>query len=79
MKKLFRGPVIYILIIAAIFLLTQSSSLFSADTGKKKDYSEFLQLVKEGQITKISITQNDLVAMKKGSAVSEKDFPKKYD
>ncbi|MBP3940156.1 MAG: ATP-dependent zinc metalloprotease FtsH [Christensenellaceae bacterium] len=70
---------LYLLIIAAIFLLTQSSSLFSPEKSKDVVYSEFLQLVRDGEITNISVTQNDLVALKNGSSIAEKDFPAKYD
>ncbi|MBR3842520.1 MAG: ATP-dependent metallopeptidase FtsH/Yme1/Tma family protein, partial [Christensenellaceae bacterium] len=79
MKKFLRGPMLYLLIIAAIFLLTQSSSLFSPEKSKDVVYSEFLQLVRDGEITNISVTQNDLVALKNGSSIAEKDFPAKYD
>lgn len=79
MKKFFRGPIIYILIIVAILLLTQSSTLFSPKTSKDIIYSEFLTLVEEGEISSINVTQNDLVALKKDTSIAEKDFPSKYD
>ncbi len=79
MKKFLRGPFIYILIIAAIFLLTQSSTLFTKKESVDVTYSEFIERVEHGEISKISITQHDLVALKKDSKVNVNEFPKKYD
>ena len=74
-----RGPLIYLLLIVAIFFVAQSV----VNTDNQKDavlgYTEFLQKVSNGEITDITIVGYEAVALKEGSSIKEDAFPKKYD
>lgn len=79
MKKFVRGPLIYLLLILAIFLVAQSV----VNTDNQKDavlgYTEFLKKVESGEITDITIVGYEAVALKKDTAINKESFPKKYD
>ena len=79
MKKFVRGPLIYLLLILAIFLVAQSV----VNTDNQKDavlgYTEFLKKVESGEITDITIVGYEAVALKKDTAIKKEAFPKKYD
>lgn len=79
LKKFVRGPLIYLLLILAIFLVAQSV----VNTDNQKDavlgYTEFLKKVESGEITDITIVGYEAVALKKDTAINKESFPKKYD
>ena len=79
MKKFLRGPLIYILIILAIILLAQPFGSWSQTSTKELGYTEFLERVKSGEITRISVTDYTAVALTENSQISETDFPTQYD
>ena len=43
------------------------------------DYDEFLELVKEGQIQEVQITENDLYALTVDTEINAEAFPTEYD
>ncbi len=95
MKKSSRGPLIYILAIALVFLIISSMGVFQAPVDKKVEYSDFLQMVKAGKseapteaqkeklIKTVSITttltENKLVGLYKDTKIKQEDFPEKFD
>ncbi len=79
MKKFVKGPLIYILILAAIFLIAQSIGGGFSGSTTTLSYTEFLGKLEAGEITHITMVSNEAVALKKGTQISEDDFPSKYD
>ena len=58
-KKLFRGPLIYVVIILMIILIISMVGRPTDEIAKKeRGYSEFMQMVKDGEISAIQITAN---------------------
>lgn len=79
-KKIFRGPLIYIILIIAIVLVVKFIGTTPASSSEKvKGYSEFMEMVKNDEISAIEVQGNDLTALKKGSSYEKKDLPNKYD
>ena len=83
MKKFFRGPGLYLLIILALVIVATSFGSMDDKAGDSKtiEYTDFLNKVKEGTITAVQVTDNDLTAL--DSAVSStylpEDMPEVYD
>ena len=74
-----RGPLLYVLILLAIFLIAQSMGGYSVSTGETIEYSQLLSKIQNGEISKITISENEAVALRKDTTISEDDFPNKYD
>ena len=82
MKKFLRGPGIFLIIIAALVLVaTTFGSPVDSDPNKIIEYTDFLNKVKDGKITAIQVTDNDLTALDKdaNSSYEPKDMPEVYD
>lgn len=79
MKNFLRGPLVYILLVLAIILITQSVGNWQQTDSTAIGYREFLQKVHDGEITDVVVTMNDAVAIKKDSAYRQSDMPSRYD
>ncbi len=79
MKKLLRGPIVYMAIILAIVLLTSSFGGFGQTDKKDLGYTEFLKKVENKEFSRITVTGNTAVALTKNTTVAASDFPAKYD
>lgn len=78
MKRNFKTPLIYILILGVIiWMLTGLQPSETAD--KKLTYNDFLELVRQEQVKAVDITETTLVGLKVGSEITEKSFPDKFD
>ena len=79
-KKIFRGPLLYIVLIIAIVLLVKLvGTPAKTDKDAKKGYSEFMEMVKDDKISAIQVTANTLTALKTDSAYKPSEMPDKYD
>ncbi len=78
MKKVLRGPGMYLMLFLLIYLFARLMSPGDA-ASKELNYNEFMSKVEAGEILSIDITDNDLVALKKGTEIQEKSFPSQYD
>lgn len=79
MKKSARGPLIYIIGFALVLLLIQLLTVTpQADTRELK-YDEFLNHIKDKEITRVQLSGNSLYALKTGTEINEESFPAKYD
>ena len=79
MKKLLRGPLIYILLILAIVAIASSFGNWQSTDSKDLTYTEFLDKISNGEVQSVSIMANDGYILSKNTMYSEKDFPEKYD
>lgn len=83
MNKAFRGPLVYILAIAAVFLLISSFNWSQPDTKQISYKPDFLQMVKEDSVKAVAITTNyteiKLVGLTKNTKYTDKAFPENYD
>lgn len=83
MNKAFRGPLVYILAIAAVFLLISSMNWSQPDTKQINYNTEFLQMVKENKVKAVSVTTNytetRLVGLTRDTKYTDKAFPENYD
>jgi len=78
LKKVLRGPGMYLMLFLLIYLFARLMSPGDA-ASKELNYNEFMSKVEAGEILSIDITDNDLVALKKGTEIQEKSFPSQYD
>ena len=79
MRKSARGPLIYILgFLIVIMLLTWLTTTPAAD-GSEVSYKDFLNLVKDGKIDKVTIVSHDLYALASPTEVDPEAFPDQYD
>ncbi len=79
MKKSARGPLIYIIGFALVLLLIQLLTVTpQADTRELK-YDEFLNHVKDKEISRVQLSGSSLYALKTGTEINEESFPAKYD
>jgi cell division protease FtsH len=83
LNKAFRGPLVYILAIAAVFLLISSFNWSQPDTKQISYKPDFLQMVKEDSVKAVAITTNyteiKLVGLTKNTKYTDKAFPENYD
>ena len=83
MNKAFRGPLVYILAIVAVFLLIQSFGPLGTTDTKRIEYTDFVKMVSEGNVKSVSIstsqTENRLVGLTRNTQIAENAFPEKYD
>ncbi len=79
MKRSARGPLIYLIGFALILLLI--TWLNGGTPLDKRDisYPDFLQNVKDKNISKVVIVEHDLYALKTGTQVDVASFPNEYD
>ncbi len=79
MKKLIRGPGIYILILLVI-LFTYLSVVSQGNTNQPISYDQVLQEIKAENVKALSVTENTAVGLYvKDSKVNEANFPDQYD
>ncbi len=79
MKKFLRGPMVYIIILLAIVLMTQSFGLLGQSNTEEIEYFEFLQKVEKNEVAEVAIMDTTLVGRLKESNIQEQEFPDKYD
>jgi len=79
LKKLIRGPGIYILILLVI-LFTYLSVVSQGNTNQPISYDQVLQEIKAENVKALSVTENTAVGLYvKDSKVNEANFPDQYD
>ena len=69
MKNAFKGPLIYILLIVAIIAISSSLGNYNTADTKTVGYTEFMQMVRDGKIAQIAVTDRDVVALAKDSKI----------
>lgn len=74
MKKVLRGPGMYLMLFLLIYLFARLMSPGDA-ASKELNYNEFMSKVEAGEILSIDITDNDLVALKKGTEIPGEELP----
>ena len=79
MKKFLRGPMVYIIILLAIVLMTQSFGLLGQSNTEEIEYFEFLQKVEKNEVAEVAIMDTTLVGRLKESNIQEQESPDKYD
>jgi cell division protease FtsH len=79
LKKLTRGPLLYIIIILVIFFLAQYIGGVPEVNDKELSYTEFLDKLDTNEVSQITIIGYDAFARKTNSEIKEEDFPSKYD
>ncbi|MBE5780485.1 MAG: ATP-dependent metallopeptidase FtsH/Yme1/Tma family protein [Clostridiales bacterium] len=68
----------YLILFLVIYLFTR---FLTPDTALSKElnYNELMAKVEAGEILSIEVTENDLVALKKGTEIKKDNFPSQYD
>ncbi|MBQ9942325.1 MAG: ATP-dependent metallopeptidase FtsH/Yme1/Tma family protein, partial [Christensenellaceae bacterium] len=81
MKKTLRGPLVFIVIIAAIILLTTPLGESAHLDKKELSYTGFLEHIEQGSFSKVNVTGNPATALlKENSTVLDlTQFPAEYD
>ena len=79
MRKSARGPLIYILgFLIVILLLTWLTTTPQGDSSEVS-YKDFLNLVKDGKIQRVTIVNHDLYALASPTEKDQDAFPDQYD
>lgn len=73
MKKFLRGPGFYLLILVIVILMTNFFNMGGNEGPKNLSYTDFLSLVKQGNVKEIVITDRNLVGVYKDTKI--KNFP----
>lgn len=78
MKKFFRGPGVYIIIILVIMLM---STLFSTGNidDKTISYTDFVELVQQQKVKQVVVVDRDLYGLYSDTKLDASAFPDKYD
>jgi hypothetical protein len=80
LKKLIRGPGIYVLILLVILLTYTSMATQGVAEQKEVSYNpQFLELVKDKKIKALSVTDNVAVGLYSDTKIDENEFPDQYD
>ncbi|MDL2220879.1 ATP-dependent metallopeptidase FtsH/Yme1/Tma family protein, partial [Eubacteriales bacterium OttesenSCG-928-N14] len=79
MKKILRGPSVWILLV--LFVVLASTLLGNPSVGEKEDvtYDAFLKMLEKNEISTINIVEYDIQALKVGTEIEEDAFPSDYD
>jgi cell division protease FtsH len=78
LKKFFRGPGVYIIIILVIMLM---STLFSTGNidDKTISYTDFVELVQQQKVKQVVVVDRDLYGLYSDTKLDASAFPDKYD
>lgn len=80
MNKSFLRTAAYLLVLVlAVVMISQFFSGSIQKNGEEISYSQFLDYVRNGSVSKISITETIALGLKKNTEVAEKEFPARYD
>ena len=80
MRKVSRGLIGYIIMIAAFIFLIVVLSGGVNTVDKRIEYPELLQMIEKGEIDRVSIRGYNLVGRLKDSRISRSDYPNRaYD
>lgn len=75
MRKVSRGLIGYIIMIAAFIFLIVVLSGGVNTVDKRIEYPELLQMIEKGEIDRVSIRGYNLVGRLKDSRISRSDYP----
>ena len=78
MKKL-KTPLIYLAIILVIVIAITGLEKGNSADSKKIEYTDFVTMVKRGEVAMVEITERELVGLKKNSEIDTELFPSRYD
>ena len=78
MKKL-KTPLIYLAIILVIVIAITGLEKGNSADSKKIEYTDFVAMVKRGEVAMVEITERELVGLKKTSEIDTELFPSRYD
>ena len=80
MRKVSRGLIGYVIMIAAFIFLIVVLSGGVNTVDKRIEYPELLQMIEKGEIDRVSIRGYNLVGRLKDSRISRSDYPSRaYD
>ncbi len=78
MKKL-KTPLIYLAIILVIVIAITGLEKGNSADSKKIEYTDFVAMVKRGEVAAVEITERELVGLKTNSEIDKELFPKRFD
>ena len=80
MKRLNRGFLGYVALIAVIILVAVYFSSLNGSPNRRIEYPQLLKMIQEDQVAKVAIRSNSLRGMRRTTAVANADFPERnYD
>ena len=78
-KSIFRGPLIWLVILVLVVVMSQMLALPAQTESKEISYSEFLELVKSERIDQLVVSEYDAYGLYRDSTIAQSSFPDKYD
>jgi len=80
LKRLNRGFLGYVALIAVIILVAVYFSSLNGSPNRRIEYPQLLKMIQEDQVAKVAIRSNSLRGMRRTTAVANADFPERnYD
>lgn len=80
MKRLNRGFLWYVALIAVIILVAVYFSSLNGSPNRRIEYPQLLKMIQEDQVAKVAIRSNSLRGIRRTTAVANADFPERnYD
>ncbi|MBQ3864632.1 MAG: ATP-dependent zinc metalloprotease FtsH [Clostridia bacterium] len=78
-KSIIRTVVYLLVLVLAVILISEVFSGSVRKNGEEISYTRFLDQVRDGTVSKLSITENIAVGLKKDTKITDKEFPSRYD
>jgi cell division protease FtsH len=79
LKKTIRGPLLYVIVIIIVVMLAPTIIGNVGDKEYKKYSPDFLELVREGNISQLVVSGHNVYGLHKDTQIREADFPRLYD
>ena len=79
MNKILKSPWLYLIALVVIVLFAQAIFTPINTTNTTVSYSEFLRMVRDGQVSKLMVIAYDAYGLTTGTTISESQFPSRYD
>lgn len=79
MKKFLSGPFIYIIIVLLIIVLSSYVANMGGNSSKELSYNEFLQMVKNDEVSAVTTVDKNVYVLKKNSQIPMEEFHTRSD
>ncbi|MGI5884081.1 MAG: ATP-dependent zinc metalloprotease FtsH [Candidatus Spyradocola sp.] len=74
-----RGPGLWLVLLLLVVIMVQMLMWPTQVENKEISYSDFLQLVQDGKISQLMVSEYDAYGLYKDSTIPESSFPERYD
>ncbi len=79
MNKFLKGPWLYLIALVVIVIFAQAVFLPMNVPDTEVSYSEFLRMVRDGEISRLMVTSYEAYGLRRESTIAADQFPDRYD